>query len=291
MAEAKEPKKVPHLKDLFKTGQMATIKVYNHDHPDEPLEIQIWMRKPSSSQHEEALTKGRGAQARKRNEFRDKSSDAYVALQEEINSLETKEDVVDKLLAYEEQRLNQQAFNEVLYPEVDDDEEEEPRWGSNGAIYIDLLEGVRARYEEIVAHNAELSPDEPHLRIKLEEDEELVRLNEEQKEFQKEVDEKKEILLERERAKLMAESATTLREKLRKKMVELEVGMAFFQEYKGRLLYFSCRMPEDKSTLYWSSPEDLWEQPQFIQSQILSAYDDLEMGSDDLKNSLSLLPS
>lgn len=283
-------KKVPHLKDLFKTGEMLTLPVLNPKNLEETVDIQIWIRKPTTSQHDEALTKGRAASARRRNQYRDKSSDLYISLIEQVNDLTTKEELIDKLLSYEDSKLRQQAYNEVLFVESDDDEEE-PRWGHDGRNYIDLLGAIRERYQEIQRFNAEFTADEDHLRIKLENDEELKRLNAEQEEFQAEVEERFSVIRAREAAKLGAKSEQDLRLALQKQLMELDVGMAFYQEYKSRLLYFSCRDPENKEKFYWSSPEDIWDQPQFVQQAIINAVDALEVGADELKNSLSLLSS
>lgn len=286
------PKKTPHLKDLFKTGDLVTIPVVNPDDPENPINVEIWIRKPTTSQHDEALTKGRSAAARRRNQFRDKESDLYISVMEQVNAIETKTELAEKILSYEDQKLHQQAYHEVMFPEVDeDDDENEPRWGKDGQHYMDLLTAVRDRYEEILKHNEELTPDEQHLRLSLETDEELARLAAEQEEFQKDVEERYELLKARELAKWTAKSNEDLRATLHKRMVELDVGAAFYQEYKSRLIYFSCRYPDDKDRLYWDSPDEIWEQPQFVQSAILNAIDTLEMGQDDLKNSLSLLSS
>lgn len=291
MAETKEPKRVPHLKELFKTGEMLTIPVMDPSDHEKTIDVDIWIRKPTSSQHEEALTKGRSASARRRNLYRDKDSDLYVSLVEEVNEYKTKDELVEKLLSYEDANLRQKAYHEVLFVETDDDEEEEPRWGRDGRIYVDLLTAVRERYLEIQHYNSELTEDEEHLRIKLETDEELLRLNEEQDEFQREVEERFKKMRSHEAVKLHDKTEIKLREELRKRLMELDIGMTFYQEYKSRLLYFSCRHPEQKDRLYWDSPNDIWEQPQFVQQAIMSAVDAMELGPDEIKNSLSLLSS
>jgi hypothetical protein len=284
------PKRPPHLKDLFKTGEMIEIPVLNPEDPEDPIKVQIWLRKPTSSQHEEAMNKGRAAQARRRSQYRDKDSDLYVSLQEEIDSYTTKEDVVERLLTFEESKRRNQAYHETLYVETDDDEEE-PRWGKEGSIYIDLLTALRERYEEIQRHNAEITPDQEHLKIKLETDEEILRLNAEEEEFQGEVESRVTALYEREKALLMGKPSAELRETCIKRMMELDLSMIFYQEYKSNLLFHACRLPDQKDRYYWDSPADLWDQPQYVQMAIINAMDELEMGVDELKNSLSLLSS
>jgi hypothetical protein len=54
------------------------------------------------------------------------------------------------------------------------------------------------------------------------------------------------------------------------------------------MLYYACRYPDDKKKMYFGDPSEVLEIPDYIRKQLFEAYERLEAGSDDVKNSLSL---
>lgn len=282
------PEKKPHLKELFKTGQMVSLDIRNPEDPTETFPVEIWLRKPMSSFYEEAMVKARAKQARRKVLFKDKDSDEYVAISQRVKE-QTREELTDLLVRFEEQKYRTQAYNEVLYGE---EGEEHPEWGHGGQRYVDLLAATRQRYEEILRHNQELSESEDAaLFINLEEDEELKRLDAELKIFQDAVTELAEQYLAHERAKYDGVKVDTLREEAINKLIETEVNAVFYQEYRTLMLYYSCRYPEDHRRLYFDDPQEIWDMPDYVRVKLFDALDDLEVKADDLKNSPSPLPS
>lgn len=265
-----------------------TLDIINPEDIDNPYRIDLWMRKPSAIQYDEALGKARGKQGRRRALYRDPNSDEYLAVTEQINGLD-KEDLVKELLAFELNDLRTQAYNEALYG---DNEEDEPRWGKDGADYLDIIAGLRERYEEIDEYNSKL-PEEDRATMSLtpEEDEEIARLNKIVDEFGKQRDERLEKLTAKKEAELNAKPSDQLRKELIKKIIDLEVNLIHYQEFKTLMVYYAARYPDDHHKQYFASPDEIWDLPDHIRGELFNAYDQLEMGAVNLKNSPSPQPS
>ena len=280
--------KTPHLRDLFVTGMPVNIDLYDPTDPDNTQTINLWMRKPSAQHYEEALGKARGKQGRRRQLYRDPNSDEFLALNEQIAELDTKDRLVEELLAFQKADLQSRAYNEALYGDADEDE---PRWGKEGADYLDVLAGLRDRHDEIEAHNASLAEEDVTLKIKVEEDEEVLRLNAYLDEFTEMRNERLEKLEARARAVLEAKTMDTLRKELMKEMIDLEVKLVHYQEFKTLMVFFASRYPDDHHKFYFSNADEIWDLPDFVRIQLFDAYDKLEQGADQLKNSPSPQPS
>lgn len=265
-----------------------TMEVFNPEDPETPHVIDIWMRKPSAQQYDEALGKARGKQGRRRQLYRDPDSDEYLAISEQINDLD-KDQLVAEVMAFEQNDLRSQAYNEALYG---DEDEDEPRWGKEGADYLDVLAGLRQRYDEIEEYNSKLSDeDRATMELKPEEDDEIARLNRYIDEFGAQRDEILKTLTARKEAEYQRKATDQLRKELMKKMIDLEVNLIHYQEFKTWMVFFAARYPEDHHKRYFSNPDEIWDLPDHIRIQLFNAYDELETGAADLKNSLSPLPS
>lgn len=285
--------KVPHLRDLFITGRQAEIEVYDlEDTESEPLKILIWLRKPSVQHYEEATAKARAKQSRRRQLYRNTESDEYLSVMEQIAQLETKEEVIEQLVSFEENNIRSQSYNEALFG--DDDKEPDPvtgeggpRWGKEGQDYMDVLMAIRQRAEEIQTYNTALSEEDADLKIDLDKDDEMVRLNVTIQEFEVQRDELIEKAKAVETAKWTGMTRANLDKALMKKLIDLEASMVFYQEYKTMMLYFAARTQEDHHKNYFSSPDEIWDLPEYVRMRLFAEYDELEAGADNLKNSLS----
>ena len=158
--------KTPHLRDLFVTGRQVKIELQDVVDPDQVQTFEIWLRKPTVQQHEEASARARGRQGRRRALYRKEDSDEYVALVERMEEFDKKDALIEQLIMFDHHELRQQAYNEALYSDADEDE---PRWGKEGRDYLDMLTAIRERYEEIEKFNAALPQKMRISGIKLEE--------------------------------------------------------------------------------------------------------------------------
>lgn len=280
---AKKVAKRPHLKDLFRTGKLISIAGTLED--GTAAESEIWIQKPQAWQNDEASTMARAKQARRRAKFRNPEADEYQVFSGNVDEL-SKEEVLVELLRIENQKLHQQAYQEVLH---DSDNPDKPKWGEGGQDYVDLLEAVQQRYNEIREHNAGI--DDTELGIKLETDEELIRLNAQMDEFQAEVKAKLDVLLRAQETSLKKLSVEVLRKKLLDKLIDMDVNLHYYQEYRMQMLFYACRDPDDHSQPYFEEIGEIWELPELVRSKLFAEYDAIDQGIDDLKNSLSPLLS
>lgn len=273
--------KTPHLTDLFKTGQSLTITIPNVEDIDNPTQIEIWMRKPSAQQYDEALNKARGKQGRRRQLYRDPESDEFVSLNEQVLPM-SKDELVEQLMTFEQADLQSQAYNEALYG---DNNEEEPRWGKEGRDYLDVLAGLRQRFEEIEEYNSKLTEeDKETMSLKPEEDEEIQRLNKYVDQFGELRDELLEKLKAKKEAEYQRKATDELRKVLMKKMIDLETNLIHYQEFKTMMVFFAARNPDDHHKHYFKNPDQIWDLPDYVRIQLFNAYDDLEAGATALKN-------
>ena len=272
-----------HLKDLFKVGQDVTLEVFDPSNPETPIQIPLYFRKPTVGVMDEIMAKARAKQARARRALLDPDNDDHIAIVEEINQM-GHDELVDSIVSFEESNLRRQANSEILYG-VDD--QGSHRWGKDGQEYLDLLEAVQQRREEIISHNESLGEGEQSLKIDIAQDEEYVKLTEELARFDRQVDEMFERLMEEEKTKHRQKTVETLRKELIKRMVDTKSALAFWQEYRVLTLFHATRMPDDHTKLYFESPDDILDLPDHVRSSLFALYDDFEQDVGDVKNSPS----
>ncbi len=278
--------KQPHLSELFQAGKLFSFTIANYSDPERPLEYELWFQHPHPMQREEAMTKARAKQARKRMLLSDKEGDQYLSLWQSVLEVGGVEQLADRLADWDLYSLRQKAYHEVLYSdEVGSD------WGKEGQVYIDLVAAIQSRIDEIVQLNEGLSDEDQHQAIVFEEDRELQLLREEQEKFESEVEDQMEAHLSREKARLKQHSTEELRQMLLKKLIDSEASLAWMGEYKVQMVRYVVRYPDDHKKFYFSDVEAIWDLPDHVRTQIFAAYDEFERDGDDLKNLLSLQPS
>lgn len=274
----KPPETAPHLSDLFTTGTMIELNF------GEGNNLQLWLERPTTLQQDDAMNKAKAKRARLMAAFRDEKSDEHIALEDELVSKATDE-VIDELIALDEENFKRQSVSEVLYgPEGSD-------WGEFGQDYLELLDATQSRLFEIRDFNDGLSEEDQHLAIRIDKDEEIKRLEEQQFKFQREADARKKQLIDDRRKELGRVERAKLVDDLRKARIELEGQLVWFGEYRLRMLYYSVRYPDKKVRRYFDSMDQLLSLPAWVQQQILSEYDVFDAGGEDVKKLASLLNS
>ena len=272
-----------HLKDLFKTGEMVALEFVDPGDPAEIVSVELWLRKPTAAQQQEAMAKAQAKKARKRRALKDEESDDRVALVEELDEMETREEIIEYLVKYQEPTLRSKAMNDVLY-----DKDVGSDWGDDGAKYLEVVDAVSQRYQEILAFNDDLAEADKDKRIVADEDEDVLRLSAEQERFETEVEDRLSTYLDEERAKYKGKKLSELRNLLLKERIDVQSGLEWYQEYRTQLLFYALRYPENKKRLYFDSVSDILELPDYVQAKLFAAFDNVERGVDELKNSLSL---
>lgn len=282
MADVKAP---THLSELFHSGEEVDIEVFNEHDPDNPLKFPVWIRRPTVGQQEECRAKANAKQHRRKRQFKDKEGDAWLGMWEtSVDPLTSKTEVVEAIVSYDESRLKSQAYNEVLFGDTGSD------WGTDGQGLLNALEAVQQRIDEIGRLNDALDEEDSDLAISFSEDEELLGL---QADYDRFVDEQEARFQELREAYVREFDGMTmdqLRRKLTKKIVELEGDMAWYAEYKMRMLYHAVRKVDSHNDHYFGSLEDILELPGHVQTQLMAALDNIDRGG-DAKNSDSLLES
>lgn len=260
-----------HLSDLFKTGELVTIDLVVDG---EPCSYDIWMRKPTIEQQQQARVKGNAASARLKRVYRDKESDQYIALWDSIADVETAEEAIEGLVQADRTALSSKAYHEVLWGEFGSNWSDEEKDGAEGLNFDGIVDAQTSRMDEIQAHNISDSEN----MINPDEDEELLALRASQAEFDAEWEACTEIFMKEEQGKYKDMSLDELRDLLAKESIGLESLMAFHQEYRIHMLHYACRNPEkgQHKKLYWNSKDDILELPLSIQTQLLNKLDQLQ---------------
>ncbi len=269
---------VPHLSDLFTTGTLIELSLGGEN------TIELWLERPSTIQQDDAMNKAKAKRARLMAAYRDEDSDEHVALEGELLGM-SKDAIIEELIILEEENFKRQAVSEVLYgPEGSD-------WGEYGVDYIDLLDATQSRLQEIREFNDGLSEEDEHLAIRIDKDEEVKRLETQARKFQDESDDRKKVLIEKEKGRLGLTELVKLVDDLRKARIDLEGQLVWFQEYRLRMLYYSVRYPKKRTSRYFDNMDQLTSLPAWVQQQILSDYDTFDAGGEDVKKLASLLSS
>lgn len=269
------PKKQPHLSDLFRVGELVTVE------DDAGNEYTIYVMRPSSAQMERSREIANGQMGRYKRAVRDPESDISISLRSGLEDAD-RDQLLEMRAQFEESQVRDNAFNEVVYSdEVGDD------WQTDDK-YLEMLAALTNRFAEITKYNDEMKELGEPDRIIEDEDEELQRLMSEYDKFQDQVTERADELMARKRLEWTGMTESELRDELESVTVELESKMIWYEAYQIQMLHFACRYSDDQKKLYFRDPDDVREVPQYIRSQLYDAYERLEQGSDDIKNSLSL---
>ena len=270
------PKRKPHLSSLFHSGTEVTIV------DTEGNEYPIWVQRPSSLQQEESREYASAKVARFKLQAKDKKSDTYMALQATAQD-DSYDDLLSARLRFEEPSVRDAALSEVLYTEGSEWSEEDK--------YFGLITAMSERFNEIERFNNEMEEAGSEERIDIDTDEKLLEVSKEHDRFQDEVQRVGDAELERLKEEFRKIPEDELREQVVKKTLDLDARMQWYEAYRTRMLSYACRFPEDHKKLYFASHDEVMEVPYYIRSQLFAAYDEVEKGSEDVKNSLSLLSS
>lgn len=282
-----EKKKTARLQDLFKTGKEVTL---DFEVDDESFEVKMWMRKPLPAQAEEALTRSRGQQVRRKRLYQDKDSDEYLTLVGDVETIETRDEVIDRILMFDHAKLRQTAYNEVLYNPENSPHDEEGKliFGEAGQYYLELLDGIGNRMDEIRIFNEGLEEEDEGLSILFEDDEELRKLREKEDIFENAVTDRVEDLTTGKKAEFKGVKLALLHQELTKRLIEGDSNMHWYAEYQKWMLYHSCRVLDDHKKSYFRSPEELAALPGSVLMRLQTELDEFESGQEAVKNSLSL---
>lgn len=262
-----------HLRDLLSKGVEVPITDVAGN------EYRIWVVRPSVLQQEEARSKASGKMARFKTAALNREGDRYDAIRLGFQEITSHEDLVATRLLYNESDIRDQAFNEVLYGE-------DSKWNEND-MYLDLVRGITSRMAEIQTYNSEMKAGDASDRMSEDTDEELQALLKVQEEFRAEVQANVDVKLEEQKATLDGMTDVALREELMTLALDLEAQMMWYQDFQARMLFYACRYVDDKAKFYFDEPEDVLELPEYVRTILYRAYEELEKGSSDLKNSLS----
>lgn len=280
--------KQPHLADMFVVGKDLKIEYADYDPVD------VWITRPSSQQIKKAEREARVERARRQRELTAPDSDEAASLTLQVNEMD-RDTLIDTLMSRKRRGFEQQAFNEVVYsPETEKGSGVTPYgkyWGPDAQQYVDLIDMQIKRLKEIQEHNDVVEEEGTGEPINALNDDELLAIEKEYAEFEKQSTERADQLARDERLDYKSKSMEALQEELRKVLVDAEVDMVWYAEWQRQLMYYAVRYPDNHSKLYFANPDQYDSLPLPIQSQIYEEYTTVDMGTEQTKNLLTPLPS
>lgn len=275
MAETKSKPRA-HLSDLFRAGKELTVTDAND------VEYVLWMQRPTATQQEEAREAANIKSLRLKLQYKERDGDRYLVLRETMEEMTDHEELLDTRAKYKEGDLRNQSFNEVLYNEdFGEDWQTEDR-------YLSLLTALSDRWDEIAKYNTQMEEADSDDRILPEDDDQLQELLDQQSRFGDQVNERVAELIAEERAKHDNKPDAQLRNEIVKESIDVESRVYWYETHQIRMLYYACRKTEDHDKFYFDEADDVLNLPSHIRQDLYNAYDELERGSEDVKNSLSL---
>lgn len=277
MAETEQKAKPrAHLSDLFKAGKEVTVT----DHND--VEYVLWLQRPTATQQDEARDAANTKSLRLKMQYKERDGDRYLVLASTMDEMTDHEELVTTRARYEEGEFHNQAFNEVLYA---DDRGSD--WSTDDK-YLSLISAISDRWDEIAKYNTQMDEADSDDRILPEDDDQLQELLDQQQVFSNEVEERVGELAEVERKKHINKPDAQLRNEIVKESIETESKLYWYETYQVRMLYYACRSTDDHKKFYFDQSDDLLNLPTHIRQELYLQYEELEKGSEDVKNSLSL---
>lgn len=264
-----------HLSDLFRSGEDVVVN------DGDGNEFPIYVMRPSGLQQEEAREHANAKVARYKIQVRDIESDAYLTVRFAIDDSDYDE-AVDTLVRFDEPEIREASLQHMMY-------NEDSEWKDDK--YMATLQAMHDRVQDIDKYNEQMEEAGTEDRIDPDTDPQLQDIMAEYNRFQEAVEETVEGELEKRREQVRAMSDRDMRDELIQKTFDLDTKMQWYEAYQLRMLGYACRYPEDHKKMYFDSLEDVHELPVYIRTQLFEAYERVERGSDDVKNSLSLLSS
>ncbi len=265
-----------HLSDLFRAGKQLTITDSND------VEYVLWMQRPTATQQEDAREAANVKSLRLKMQYKERDGDRYLVLHQTMEEMEEHDELVETRAKYKDGDIRNQAFNEVLYSEDHgEDWKKEDR-------YLSLLGAITDRWDEINRYNEQMEEAESDERITPTEDEQLLELLDQQNKFGDQVQVRTDELMEEEKARHVNKPDAQLRNEIVKESIDVESRVYWYETHQIRMLYYACRRTEDHDKFYFDVAEDVLNLPSHIRQDLYNAYDELERGSEDVKNSLSL---
>lgn len=265
-----------HLSDLFKVGKVVTVT----DADD--VEYVLWLQRPTATQQDEARDAANTRALRLKMQYKERDGDRYLVLAATMDEMTDHDELVTTRSRYNEGELRSQAFNEVLYSEDHGQD-----WNTDDR-YLSLIKAISDRWDELAKYNTQMEEAESDDRILPEDDDQLQELLDTQKEFSDEVGKRTEELVGEEKAKHINKPDAQLRNEIVKESIETESKLFWYETYQVKMLYYACRTTEDHGKFYFDKSDDLLNLPSHIRQELYLQYEELEKGSEELKNSLSL---
>lgn len=272
---AEEKKGRAHLSQLFKVGIEVLVTATEGD------EFPLWVQRPTAVQQDQAREAANARMIRIKQQYEKKEGDRYLTLKQTMSEIETLDDLLDMRVQYKAAEIRDKAFNEVLYGDVGTDWQLENK-------YLGIITAITDRWDEVNRYNEQMEEAESEERILPDEDEQLVALLEEQAGFQKEVQDRIDEMMIVERAVHQNKPLEQLRNEVVKDSIDTEARLYWYETYQIRMLYYATRDLDDHEKFYFETPEDVLELPTYIRQELFQSYEELERGSEELKNSLSL---
>ena len=264
-----------HLSDLFKVGKEVVVE------DSEGEEYPLWVQRPTALQQDEAREAANARMIRIKQQYDKKEGDRYVTLAQTMSEVEDLETLLDMRVQYKGAALREQAFQEILYGEKGSD------WQLDNK-YLSIITAITDRWDEIARYNQQMEEGGAPDRIRGEEDEQMRDLMDKQEEFQAEVKERIEELTEEETKLHKNKPLAQLRNEVVKESIETEARLYWYETYQIQMLHYACRELDDHELFYFASAEDVLELPTYIRQSLYREYEELERGSEEVKNSLSL---
>ena len=266
---------MPHLSEVFVTGAPVEIKIM--DGEDLVIE-EVWISKLNSASSERAITNARTAQTRRKRLL---ETDYKDALDAQVDM--PKDELVDANLAFERSDIQRQAYERVLH-----DDKAGSDWSEEGFDLVAVANAIAQRAEEVAKLNEEIREAakeeevEPELLV-LDDDEEYARLVALQTQFFDEVNAEGEKIRKRERAKLNALNKSELAEKLRSRLMELELKSVWYEEYRKHAIFYAARYRDDKKKQYFTDVDQVDQLPDYVFDQLWAAFDEIALSPDQVK--------
>ena len=272
--------KTPHLTELFVHGQDVTISVYANG---QNYEVDVWMQRPSPVQRDKAQKKARARRASAKVGML--TGEDALSVEQEIEEMD-KDEIAESLVGFDVNEMGEQAQNEILY-----DEDFGSDWTPDGFDYFGLLEAHGSRMNELLEYNDALEEGQEEEIVDVGNDDELKNLMGVIDKFEKEKAERLESIKEAKTESYMRKKESELRKDFKKRWIDIEAGLAYYQEYRLWMLYYAIRTEDNHHEFYFKNSNDVLELPSTVQAQFFSAYEAIDMGVEDIKNWLSLLNS
>lgn len=254
----------PTLLDLYKRWAEHTVTGLIDN---KPVEIKVWLKKLSPTEHAKATRAASAARARHLAVALDPESDAYLAVKDDVFRMGDRDALIDYLTVEDVDKMRSSAEAALAA---------EPEWSEEG-----YLDGLRDSWVEGLADRYAEDPEDPEAK----------RVMTELTRFTDAVAERVEPGIEDLRASYDHVPMDELHNSTVDQVIKNRAVLVWVNEFYRQQMFFGTRRHDDRNQRYFANFDELDEMETQVRVQLQQGFEALTVDATEGKGSEEIPPS